>query len=51
MATEPVHTGNTFLYHKTTNREIYHHLKFLSPGADDVLLWNQRGVLYWEPGY
>ncbi len=45
LAEKPVSSENRFLYHKTTHREIYRHLKSLSPRADDVLLWNQRGEL------
>lgn len=42
----PVDKSNPFLYHKTTNREIYAEFQNQKPPeAFDVLLWNQDGEL------
>jgi para-aminobenzoate synthetase / 4-amino-4-deoxychorismate lyase len=43
LATEPVDSGDRFLYHKTTNRRVYERARAARPEADDVLLWNERG--------
>lgn len=46
LADEPVDKTNSFLYHKTTNREIYEKFQKQKPAeAFDVLLWNQDGEL------
>ncbi len=46
LAEEPVDKTNPFLYHKTTNREIYEKFQNQKPEeAFDVLLWNQDGEL------
>jgi para-aminobenzoate synthetase / 4-amino-4-deoxychorismate lyase len=46
LADEPVDKTNPFLYHKTTNREIYaKYQKQKTQEAFDVLLWNQDGEL------
>ncbi|MDR7077453.1 para-aminobenzoate synthetase/4-amino-4-deoxychorismate lyase [Neobacillus niacini] len=46
LAEEPVDKNNPFLYHKTTNREIYTKFQNKKPSeAFDVLLWNQEGEL------
>jgi para-aminobenzoate synthetase / 4-amino-4-deoxychorismate lyase len=46
LAVEPVDKTNPFLYHKTTNREIYEKFQIQKPvEAFDVLLWNQDGEL------
>jgi para-aminobenzoate synthetase / 4-amino-4-deoxychorismate lyase len=46
LAEEPVDKTNPFLYHKTTNREIYEMFQNQKPAeAFDVLLWNQDGEL------
>jgi para-aminobenzoate synthetase / 4-amino-4-deoxychorismate lyase len=46
LADEPVNKTNKFLYHKTTNREIYTKFQKEKPAeALDVLLWNQDGEL------
>lgn len=42
IATEPIKIENPFLYHKTTNREVYRLARQLQPNCDDVLLWNDR---------
>ena len=45
LAASPVDATNPFLYHKTTNRQLYE--QFLSAGidSDDVLLYNDRGEI------
>lgn len=45
LADEPVTSSDVFLYHKTTNREVY--TKFQKRFSDvfDVLLWNERREL------
>ncbi|WP_044639823.1 aminodeoxychorismate synthase component I [Risungbinella massiliensis] len=46
LAKEPIDSSNRFLFHKTTNREIYDfHRKQLSDDEYDVLLWNENGEL------
>ena len=56
LAKEPIHSGNVFLFHKTTHRDIYAKAitstrpsEGLSPEehkpVDDVLLFNERGEL------
>jgi para-aminobenzoate synthetase/4-amino-4-deoxychorismate lyase len=45
LATQPVDTGEVFLYHKTTQRQVYEAARSSRPDCDDVLLWNQRGEL------
>jgi para-aminobenzoate synthetase / 4-amino-4-deoxychorismate lyase len=46
LADEPVDKNNPFLYHKTTNREIYSYYQRKKPsGVFDVLLWNKDGEL------
>jgi para-aminobenzoate synthetase/4-amino-4-deoxychorismate lyase len=41
----PVDSTNLFLYHKTTNRQVYEIAKAALPDCDDVLLWNERGEI------
>ncbi|MEH7111406.1 aminodeoxychorismate synthase component I [Neobacillus niacini] len=42
LAKEPVDKNNPFLYHKTTNREVYTKFqKQLTSEAFDILLWNE----------
>ena len=43
VAGEPVDSGNVFLYHKTTLRNVYDRARQAHPDADDVLLWNEHG--------
>ena len=38
LAEDPIDPANEFLYHKTTNREIYERAR--RPDCDDVILWN-----------
>ncbi|SDM35953.1 aminodeoxychorismate synthase component I [Bacillus sp. OK048] len=46
LAGEAVDKSNPFLYHKTTNREVYTKFQKQMPSeAFDVLLWNQDGEL------
>jgi para-aminobenzoate synthetase / 4-amino-4-deoxychorismate lyase len=46
LAESPVDKLNTFLYHKTTKREIYTKFqKQIPPQAFDILLWNHEGEL------
>ncbi|MFK9093506.1 aminodeoxychorismate synthase component I [Bacillus salipaludis] len=46
LADKPVEKNNLYLYHKTTNRDIYSQFQIQKP-ADifDVLLWNEDGEL------
>ena len=46
LASKPIEKDNLFLYHKTTNREIYSQFQMQKP-ADifDILLWNEDGEL------
>ncbi|MCH5585156.1 aminodeoxychorismate synthase component I [Shimazuella sp. AN120528] len=43
LAKTPISSENIFLYHKTTNRQMYEELKVA--GYFDTLLWNERGEL------
>lgn len=45
IAKSPVRSGDRFLYHKTTRRDIYQKAIHEIPGCEDVLLWNERGEL------
>jgi len=45
IATVPVLSTNIFLYHKTTNRDVYDNLKIKEPGIFDTLLWNERNEI------
>ncbi len=49
LAAEPVDAANPFLYHKTTNREVYDRALASRPElagvVDDVILWNQGGEI------
>ncbi len=45
LATQPIATGNPFLFHKTTNRDMYHAHKQQYEELFDVLLWNEQGEL------
>jgi para-aminobenzoate synthetase/4-amino-4-deoxychorismate lyase len=40
-----VDSQDVFLYHKTTNRTVYHDALAAAPEADDVILLNERGEL------
>jgi para-aminobenzoate synthetase / 4-amino-4-deoxychorismate lyase len=43
LARTPVHSTDRFLFHKTTNREVYESRRAAHPDAFDVLLHNERG--------
>jgi len=46
LAQEPIDSMNTFLYHKTTHREVYTQaLSSVEAEHDDVLLYNERNEL------
>jgi para-aminobenzoate synthetase/4-amino-4-deoxychorismate lyase len=45
LAREPVDSGNVFLFHKTTHREVYESARRNLPDCDDVLLFNERDEL------
>ncbi len=42
LADTPIDLHNPFIYHKTTNREIYNNILKFYPDYKDVLLWNER---------
>ena len=41
----PVQSENEFLFHKTTNRDVYEQARARFPNSPDVLLWNERGEI------
>lgn len=43
IADAPVDASDPFLYHKTTHRVVYDRARAGRPGADDVILYNERG--------
>ncbi len=45
LAKQAVNSADAFLFHKTTHRQVYETALQNSPGADDVLLYNERGEL------
>jgi para-aminobenzoate synthetase/4-amino-4-deoxychorismate lyase len=45
LAPTPVESSDVFLFHKTTQRQVYEAAGLACPDADDVLLWNERGEL------
>lgn len=45
LAKEAIDSGNVFLFHKTTQRDVYESARSDFPGADDVLLYNELGEL------
>ncbi|MGE3274194.1 MAG: chorismate-binding protein [Vicinamibacterales bacterium] len=45
LAAAPVDTTDVFLFHKTTRRAAYDAALASVPGADDALLWNERGEI------
>ena len=42
LADTPIDIDNPFIYHKTTNREIYNNILNSYSDYDDVILWNER---------
>ena len=45
VAKHPIDSDNIFLFHKTTNREVYERAKKEVCDCDDVLLFNERGQI------
>lgn len=45
LAASPIHSGTTWLYHKTTHRQMYEAARASRPDCDDVILWNERGEI------
>ena len=45
LADQPVDKNNPFLYHKTTNRDIYTQFQKKFTDVYDVLLWNEAGEI------
>jgi len=45
LAKSPVNSQDTFLYHKTTHRDVYEQAKRQREDCNDVLLWNERGEI------
>ena len=45
LANEAVSSGNPFLFHKTTRREVYERAKAAFPDVDDVILYNEKGEI------
>jgi para-aminobenzoate synthetase/4-amino-4-deoxychorismate lyase len=43
LASKPVDSQNALLYHKTTQRQLYENYLAEAKGADEVVLWNERG--------
>ncbi len=42
FASEPVHSGNRLLFHKTTSRRLYEREMERCKHCDDVIFWNER---------
>jgi para-aminobenzoate synthetase/4-amino-4-deoxychorismate lyase len=45
LALEPIDSRDERLHHKTSRRELYEQALLRCPGAQEVILWNQRGEL------
>jgi para-aminobenzoate synthetase / 4-amino-4-deoxychorismate lyase len=45
LATEPIDSSNVFLFHKTTQRDVYNAARKGRKDVDDVLLYNEKGEL------
>jgi para-aminobenzoate synthetase/4-amino-4-deoxychorismate lyase len=43
LAIEPIQSDNVYLYHKTTQRQVYTEVLASRSDCDDVILWNERG--------
>ncbi|MDQ3175033.1 MAG: aminodeoxychorismate synthase component I, partial [Acidobacteriota bacterium] len=43
LAAQPVDSNEKFLFHKTTNRQVYDQALAQRSDCDDVILWNERG--------
>lgn len=42
LAPEPVDSGDIFLFHKTTHRNVYERARQARPDLEEVILWNER---------
>ena len=42
---QPIDSASMWLYHKTTNRDLYQQRQYKHPGVDDVVMVNERGEL------
>ncbi|MEB2491555.1 aminodeoxychorismate synthase component I [Peribacillus frigoritolerans] len=45
LAEDPISRANPFLFHKTTNRDVYEGFQMNNPDFQDVLLWNEEGYI------
>jgi para-aminobenzoate synthetase/4-amino-4-deoxychorismate lyase len=45
LALAPVSSHDTFLFHKTTRREVYTSAEDAQPGTDAIILWNEAGEI------
>ncbi|HTP09564.1 MAG TPA: aminodeoxychorismate synthase component I [Anaerolineae bacterium] len=45
LAQQPIDSGDVFLYHKTSHRDVYEQARAERPGCDEVILWNERGEI------
>ncbi|MFA1710758.1 aminodeoxychorismate synthase component I [Peribacillus frigoritolerans] len=45
LAEAPISSSNPFLFHKTTNRDVYEGFQRNNPDFQDVLLWNEEGFI------
>jgi para-aminobenzoate synthetase/4-amino-4-deoxychorismate lyase len=45
LAEAPISRANPFLFHKTTNRDVYEGFQMNNPDFQDVLLWNEEGYI------
>lgn len=45
VGSAPVDSGDVFLFHKTTSRQVYDRARAAAPACDDVILWNERGEI------
>ncbi|TDL92373.1 aminodeoxychorismate synthase component I [Vibrio vulnificus] len=45
LAETPISSANPFLFHKTTNRDVYEGFQMNNPDFHDVLLWNEEGSI------
>jgi para-aminobenzoate synthetase/4-amino-4-deoxychorismate lyase len=43
LAPNAIDSKNRFLYHKSTNRQVYEDALKSRPECDDVILWNEKG--------
>ncbi|NJN32027.1 MAG: aminodeoxychorismate synthase component I [Synechococcales cyanobacterium RM1_1_8] len=45
LAAQPIDPNNPFLYHKTTQRQVYEQAQAARPGVDEVILWRDRQTI------